>query len=110
MTALSTRARVPCHAQFDRVRGIATNRRVATVPARGGRSLDRRCVPRAVSIYDAVRKSSYDDRDGDGFGAADAADAAASSAAAGGRRPRFPCARRCPRENPSRGPPSCRRR
>ena len=84
MTALSTRARVPCHAQFDRVRGLATNRRVATVPARGGRSLDRRCVPRAVSIYDAVRKSSSADRDGDGFGAADAADAAASSAAAGG--------------------------
>ena len=84
MTALSTRARVPCHAQFDRVRGIATNRRYTTVPARGGRSLDRRCVPRAVSIYDAVRKSSYDDRDGDGFGAADAANAAASSAAAGG--------------------------
>ena len=84
MTALSTRARVPCHAQFDRVRGIATNCRYTTVPARGGRSLDQRCVPRAVSIYDAVRKSSYDDRDGDGFGAADAADAAASSAAAGG--------------------------
>ena len=83
MTALSTRARVPCHAQFDRVRGIATNRRYTTVPARGGRSLDQRCVPRAVSIYDAVRKSSYDDRDGDGFGAADAANAAASSAAAG---------------------------
>ncbi len=83
MTALSTRARVPCHAQFHRVRGIATNRRYTTVPARGGRSLDQRCVPRAVSIYDAVRKSSYDDRDGDGFGATDATNAAASSAAAG---------------------------
>ena len=85
MTALSTRARVPCHAQFDRVRGIATNRRsTSSVPARGGRSLNQRCVPRAVSIYDAVRKSSYDDRDGEGFGAADDADAPSSSAAAEG--------------------------
>jgi hypothetical protein len=46
-----------------------SNRRV---PARGRSSTA--FVPRAVSIYDAVRKSSYDDRDGsDGFGAADGA-------------------------------------
>ena len=76
MTALSVRAQAPCRAQFERMRGgisvsgsTRSNRRV---PARGRSSTA--CVPRAVSIYDAVRKSSYDDRDGsDGFGAADGA-------------------------------------
>ena len=76
MTALSVRAQAPCRAQFERMRGgisvsgsTRSNRRV---PARGRSSTA--CVPRAVSIYDAVRKSSYDDRDGsDGFGAADSA-------------------------------------
>ena len=76
MTALSVRAQAPCRAQFERMRGgisvsgsTRSNRRV---PAR--RRSSTACVPRAVSIYDAVRKSSYDDRDGsDGFGAADGA-------------------------------------
>ena len=76
MTALSVRAQAPCRAQFERMRGgisvsgsTRSNRRV---PARGRSSTA--FVPRAVSIYDAVRKSSYDDRDGsDGFGAADSA-------------------------------------
>jgi hypothetical protein len=76
MTALSVRAQAPCRAQFERMRGgisvsgsTRSNRRV---PAR--RRSSTACVPRAVSIYDAVRKSSYDDRDGsDGFGAADSA-------------------------------------
>ena len=76
MTALSVRAQAPCRAQLERMRGgisvsgsTRSNRRV---PAR--RRSSTACVPRAVSIYDAVRKSSYDDRDGsDGFGAADGA-------------------------------------
>ena len=76
MTALSVRAQAPCRAQFERMRGgisvsgsTRSNRRV---PAR--RRSSTACFPRAVSIYDAVRKSSYDDRDGsDGFGAADSA-------------------------------------
>jgi hypothetical protein len=76
MTALSVRAQAPCRAQFERMRGgisvsgsTRSNRRV---PAR--RRSSTACVPRAVSIYDAVRKSSYDDRDrSDGFGAADSA-------------------------------------
>ena len=76
MTALSVRAQAPCRAQFERMRGgisvsgsTRSNRRV---PAR--RRSSTACFPRAVSIYDAVRKSSYDDRDrSDGFGAADSA-------------------------------------
>ena len=66
MTALSVRAQAPCRAQFELMRGgisvsgsTRSNRRV---PARGRSSTA--FVPRAVSIYDAVRKSSYDDRDG----------------------------------------------
>ena len=76
MTALSVRAQAPCRAQFERMRGgisvSGSTRSNSRVPARGRSSTA--FVPRAVSIYDAVRKSSYYYRDGsDGFGAADSA-------------------------------------